>query len=94
MTDNDSKLIGGRELFERKMINTFECKCSCGAQAVCFWPCIDPDIKSYPYCDQCYTEAIDNYTEAIALDTLYGSKHMVNEQRRRTDECRDNIAGI
>ena len=22
-------------------------------QATSFWPCIDPDIKSYPYCSGC-----------------------------------------
>lgn len=29
-------------------------KCSeCGEQAVAFWPCVDPDIKSYPWCRKC-----------------------------------------
>lgn len=31
------------------------CKCR-KRQAVEFWPCIDPDIKSYPYCRQCLDE--------------------------------------
>lgn len=31
-----------------------ECKCTvCGKQAVAFWPVIDPDIPSYPYCREC-----------------------------------------
>lgn len=31
-----------------------ECKCiECGQKAVAFWPCIDPDIPSRPYCRQC-----------------------------------------
>jgi len=31
-----------------------ECKCCmCGAQAVAFWPCIDPDIPQHPYCRKC-----------------------------------------
>jgi hypothetical protein len=35
----------------------FKC-CSCKkAQAVAFWPCIDPDIQSHPYCRKCLDEA-------------------------------------
>jgi len=31
-----------------------ECKCViCGAQAVAFWPVMDPDIPSLPYCRKC-----------------------------------------
>lgn len=31
-----------------------ECKCIvCGKQAVAFWPVIDPDIPSNPYCREC-----------------------------------------
>lgn len=31
-----------------------ECKCCiCGKQAVAFWPVIDPDIPSNPYCREC-----------------------------------------
>lgn len=31
-----------------------EYKCIiCGKQAVAFWPCIDPDIPSHPYCRKC-----------------------------------------
>jgi len=28
------------------------CKCK-KRQAVAFWPCIDPDIPSHPYCQVC-----------------------------------------
>lgn len=27
--------------------------CLCGKPAVAFWPCIDPDIPSEPYCRKC-----------------------------------------
>lgn len=27
--------------------------CVCGEQAVAFWPVIDPDIPSHPYCRKC-----------------------------------------
>lgn len=35
-------------------VKASDCKCAeCGAQAVAFWPIIDPDIESYPYCRAC-----------------------------------------
>lgn len=35
-----------------------ECKCiECGKQAVAFWPVIDPDIQSHPYCRECLDKA-------------------------------------
>ena len=35
-----------------------DCKCiECGQQAVAFWPCIDLDIPSYPYCKKCLDKA-------------------------------------
>lgn len=35
-----------------------DCKCcQCGKPAVAFWPCIDPDIPSEPYCRECLDRA-------------------------------------
>lgn len=35
-----------------------ECKCcECGKPAVAFFPCVDPDIPSHPYCQECLDEA-------------------------------------
>jgi hypothetical protein len=34
----------------------YECV-KCGKQAVAFWPVIDPDIPSSPYCRKCLDEA-------------------------------------
>ena len=31
--------------------------CVCGKQAIAFWPVVDPDIPSYPYCRGCLDEA-------------------------------------
>ena len=31
--------------------------CICGKQAVAFWPVIDPDIPSRPYCRECLDKA-------------------------------------
>ena len=39
-------------------VKASDCKCcECGAQAVAFWPCIDPDIPSNPYCRKCLDKA-------------------------------------
>lgn len=36
------------------MIEAKDCKCvECGKPAVAFWPVIDPDIDSHPYCRKC-----------------------------------------
>ncbi len=35
-----------------------DCKCcECGKPAVAFWPVIDPDIPSNPYCRKCLDKA-------------------------------------
>ena len=35
-----------------------ECKCcECGKQAVAFFPVVDPDIPSHPYCRECLNKA-------------------------------------
>lgn len=39
-------------------MNASECKCcECGKQAVSFWPVVDIDIPSYPYCRECLDKA-------------------------------------
>ena len=40
------------------VVHASECKCCvCGEQAVAFWPVIDPDIPSNPYCRKCLDKA-------------------------------------
>jgi len=53
---------------ETKQIKASDCKCCrCKkAQAVAFWPCIDPDIKSHPYCRKCLDKAQAELLIAIA----------------------------
>ena len=37
-----------------EQVKATECKCCvCGNPAVAFWPVIDPDIPSHPYCRKC-----------------------------------------
>ena len=39
------------------MTHAKDCKCcKCGEQAVAFFPCVDPDIPSHPYCRKCLDE--------------------------------------
>lgn len=46
-----------------------ECKCVVckTAQAVAFWPCIDPDIRSRPYCRACLDKAQKELLVALFL---------------------------
>lgn len=46
-----------------------ECKCcKCGKQAVAFFPIIDPDIPSYPYCKDCLHDAKIELAVALFKD--------------------------
>lgn len=37
-----------------EQVKATDCKCCvCGKPAVAFWPVIDPDIPSHPYCRKC-----------------------------------------
>lgn len=43
-----------------------ECKCvKCGKQAVAFYPCVDPDIPSNPYCAGHLYDAMVDMAEAV-----------------------------
>ena len=48
------------------VVKASDCKCCCGAKAVAFWPCIDPDIPSQPYCRKC----LDRTKAAVIRDLL------------------------
>lgn len=51
-----------------------ECKCCmCGAQAVAFWPCIDPDIPQHPYCRKCLDKE-----EFKAMIAIFGKEEGKN----------------
>ena len=71
---------------DNKEIKASDCKCCmCGKQAVAFWPVIDPDIPSEPYCRECLDK---QKTETIA--TIFGSdkdaykmaKYIVNSKNK------------
>lgn len=46
-----------------------ECKCCvCGKQAVAYYPCVDPDIPSHPYCADHLEEAMIDMAKAVWKD--------------------------
>lgn len=60
-------------------MNATECKCcECGKQAVAFWPCIDPDIPSHPYCHKC----LDKAKQELMIK-LFGTKKKNNDDDRK-----------
>ena len=60
-----------------------ECKCcKCGKQAVAFYPCIDPDIPSYPYCADHLEKAMIEVAEAVWKDDK-GMQLIAKESAKR-----------
>lgn len=54
-----------------------DCKCcKCGGQAVAFYPCVDPDIPSYPYCADCLGEAMEEMAAAVWPDDQQPDYHL------------------
>ena len=46
-----------------------DCKCCvCDKQAVAFYPVIDPDIPSYPYCADCLEKAMVDTAKLLWKD--------------------------
>ena len=43
---------------KNNVVHASECQCCvCGQAAVAYWPVIDPDIPSHPYCRECLDKA-------------------------------------
>ena len=63
-----------------------DCKCCvCSKQAVAFYPCIDPDIPSYPYCADCLENAMIEMAEAVWPDDK-GMQLIAKEQAKKSVE--------
>ena len=63
-----------------------DCKCvECGKQAVAFYPCIDPDIPSHPYCADCLEKAMVETAKALWPDDEI-MQHIAEEQARQAVE--------
>ena len=51
------------------IVKATDCKCIiCGKQAVTFYPVIDPDIPSYPYCPACLEKAMIEMAKVVWKD--------------------------
>ena len=51
------------------IVKATNCKCIiCGKQAVTFYPVIDPDIPSYPYCPACLEKAMIEMAKVVWKD--------------------------
>ena len=59
--------------------------CMCDKQAVAFYPCVDPDIPSYPYCADHLYEAMVNLAKTVWRDDK-GMQLIAIEQAKRTVE--------
>ena len=42
--------------------------CVCGKQAVAYYPCVDPDIPSYPYCADHLEKAMIDMAKVVWKD--------------------------
>ena len=67
-----------------------ECKCcECGKQAVAFYPVIDPDIPSYPYCRACLDKMKMELAKKIWGDDsemLAIAKEVINDKKNRHEQ--------
>lgn len=72
------------------MANAKDCKCCvCGKQAVAFYPCVDPDISSYPYCPDCLYKAMVDMAKAVwgnDKGMLLIAKHEAEQIRKKYKE--------
>lgn len=69
-------------------------KCSvCGRQAVAYYPCIDPDIPSYPYCADHLYDAMVETAKAVWKDdkgmqaaAIYHAKTVTDKYKKDNGE--------
>ena len=58
--------FGRRKSSIMARVKASECKCcECGKPAVAFYPVIDPDIPSYPYCPACLEKAMIEMAKVV-----------------------------
>ena len=66
-----------------------ECRCcKCGKQAVAFWPVVDPDIPSYPYCRECLDkEKTELMTRLLGKDEALALVNFKPKEKRTCRTC-------
>ena len=66
-----------------------ECKCcKCGKKAVAFWPCVDPDIQSSPYCADHLEEAMVDMAKWIWQDDKGMQAIAIHHAKAASDKYR------
>ena len=67
--------------------------CICGKQAVAYYPCIDPDIPSYPYCADHLEEAMIDMAKAVWKDdkgmqtvAIFHAKETIKKYKERKEK--------
>lgn len=57
---------------EPKTVKASDCKCCVcrKKKAVAFWPCMDPDIPSHPYCRKCLDKTRQDFLVKLHLCKL------------------------
>ena len=67
--------------------------CVCGLQAVAYYPCVDPDIPSYPYCADHLEEAMIDMAKTVWKDdkgmqtvAIYHAKEAVKKYKERKEK--------
>ena len=67
--------------------------CVCGKQAVAYWPHIDPDIPSYPYCADHLEKAMIDMAKVVWKDdkgmqavAIYHAKEAVKKYKERKEK--------
>ena len=64
--------------------------CVCSKQAVAYYPCVDPDIPSYPYCADHLVEAMIDMAKVVWKDdkgmqsvAIYHAKETIKKYKER-----------
>lgn len=80
----DAVLQGRKTMTQKLEASDYRC-CECGKAAVAFYPCVDPDIPSHPYCADCLGKAMVNMAEAVWPDDKV-MQHIAKEQAKKAVE--------
>lgn len=68
------------------------CKCCrCDKQAVAFYPVVDPDIPSYPYCADCLYDAMVEMAKAVWHDDKGMQAIAIAEAKRTVEKYKQQL---
>ena len=71
---------------DKKLLKAEDCNCViCGKKAVCFYPVIDPDIPSEPYCRRCVDKIKIRLLEKILKLSKEEAKAPHNKEKKKSE---------